>query len=256
MAFYDVVARYFDISLGLKRDYVRESEFVDQIFSNYGGISKVLDIGCGTGNHAIELGKRGYKVIGIDKSREMIRVAKKKLEDRKVDVEFKVMDMLKMRFKERFDGAILMFSSLLHVGSLGNIKKVVKRLADIVRYNGIIIVDVPNFNYKRKYYGYRHINVESELHQESFELLVVSRTTFNRKYYCKDYNFFVRENGKIREIKGGFKEFIASKEQLEEIFEANNLVIENVYGNFNFEKCDEEHPRIIFVLRNNNVGKY
>ncbi|MCD4783772.1 MAG: class I SAM-dependent methyltransferase, partial [Candidatus Eremiobacteraeota bacterium] len=39
---------------------------------------KIIDIGCGTGRHSIELTKRGYKVTGIDLSESQLERAKEK----------------------------------------------------------------------------------------------------------------------------------------------------------------------------------
>jgi 2-polyprenyl-3-methyl-5-hydroxy-6-metoxy-1,4-benzoquinol methylase len=39
---------------------------------------KILDIGCGTGRHSIELAKRGYRITGIDLSESQLKMAKEK----------------------------------------------------------------------------------------------------------------------------------------------------------------------------------
>ncbi|WP_132029753.1 class I SAM-dependent methyltransferase, partial [Keratinibaculum paraultunense] len=39
---------------------------------------KVLDVGCGTGNFSIKLAKMGCEVVGIDVSKEMLKVAEEK----------------------------------------------------------------------------------------------------------------------------------------------------------------------------------
>ena len=41
---------------------------------------KILDVGCGTGRHTIELSKRGYNVTGIDLSESQLARAKEKAE--------------------------------------------------------------------------------------------------------------------------------------------------------------------------------
>jgi SAM-dependent methyltransferase len=42
------------------------------------GVSSVLDAGCGTGRVAIELARRGFEVVGIDRDPEFMRLARQK----------------------------------------------------------------------------------------------------------------------------------------------------------------------------------
>jgi demethylmenaquinone methyltransferase/2-methoxy-6-polyprenyl-1,4-benzoquinol methylase/phosphoethanolamine N-methyltransferase len=51
---------------------------------------RVLDVGCGTGTLALELGARGGEVFGVDASPEMIDVARRKAAKRHAAVEFEV----------------------------------------------------------------------------------------------------------------------------------------------------------------------
>ena len=59
----------------------RWTEVANNIVEKYKleGNVKILDIGCGTGEHTLELLKKGYKVTGVDLSNEMLKIAKKKL---------------------------------------------------------------------------------------------------------------------------------------------------------------------------------
>ncbi len=62
------------------KDYEAECDLIEEVFRKYGNgrISTILDLGCGTGNHAIPLASRGYHVTGIDISEDMITHAQKK----------------------------------------------------------------------------------------------------------------------------------------------------------------------------------
>lgn len=69
--------RFFDAHAPIYEDNVftkntlREVDFLlDELQLSPGG--SVLDVGCGTGRHAIELAKRGYSVTGLDLSSEML----------------------------------------------------------------------------------------------------------------------------------------------------------------------------------------
>ncbi len=68
---------------------------------------RILDIGCGTGRHSIELAKRGYSVTGIDLSLTQINRAKEKAAEQKVKVNFSTGDARNLPFENEFDLAIM-----------------------------------------------------------------------------------------------------------------------------------------------------
>jgi len=67
----------------------------------------ILDIGCGTGRHAIELARRGYTVTGIDLSESQLQHARKKARGSGVKIDFLKMDARDFSFNEPFDAAIM-----------------------------------------------------------------------------------------------------------------------------------------------------
>ncbi len=69
---------------------------------------KILDVGCGTGRHAIELAKRGYKVTGIDLSKAQIERAIEKAAKEGVEVGFFVQDARNLTFEAEFDVALML----------------------------------------------------------------------------------------------------------------------------------------------------
>jgi 2-polyprenyl-3-methyl-5-hydroxy-6-metoxy-1,4-benzoquinol methylase len=68
---------------------------------------RVLDIGCGSGRHAIELARRGYRVTGIDLSDGQLRRAREKAKAAGVAVDFQRHDATQPHFKQEFDAAIM-----------------------------------------------------------------------------------------------------------------------------------------------------
>ena len=68
---------------------------------------RILDVGCGTGRHAIELARRGYTVTGIDLSEAQLARAREKAREAGVAVEFLRRDARDFRFDTPFDLVIM-----------------------------------------------------------------------------------------------------------------------------------------------------
>lgn len=85
-----------------------ECDFIE-IEANKNKQLRILDIGCGTGRHTIELAKRGYKnIIGIDLSASQISRAKEKARAEKVEIDFRVADARNLPFNSEFDLIIML----------------------------------------------------------------------------------------------------------------------------------------------------
>lgn len=84
-----------------------ECDFIEKEIS-YNKQVKIIDIGCGTGRHSIELTKRGYKVTGIDLSESQLKTAKEKAKAQNLNIDFQKQDARMMSFKNEFDLAIML----------------------------------------------------------------------------------------------------------------------------------------------------
>lgn len=69
---------------------------------------KILDVGCGTGRHSIELTKRGYSVTGIDLSPSQLQRAKDKAKSENLIIDFQQQDARNLTFNHEFDAAIML----------------------------------------------------------------------------------------------------------------------------------------------------
>ena len=80
---------------------VTEVDFIESQIE-FDSTRKILDVGCGTGRHAIELAKRGYQVTGIDLSEDQLKRAKEKAESEGVEVTFLQGDARDFSFDEPY----------------------------------------------------------------------------------------------------------------------------------------------------------
>lgn len=84
----------------------KEVDFVEKEI-NHNKKIKILDIGCGTGRHAIELAKRGYSVTGVDLSESMIKKAGENAAKEDLDIDFRKADARNLPFEKDFDLVIM-----------------------------------------------------------------------------------------------------------------------------------------------------
>jgi SAM-dependent methyltransferase len=113
MSFGEFYASTYD-RLYSEKPYALEASFVlDRLRRSGIPISDVLEFGCGTGRHAVELAKQGVAIEGIDISPSMVAIAKERVETLSGDIRsrlsFSVGDARSMRLERVFDAAIFLF---------------------------------------------------------------------------------------------------------------------------------------------------
>ena len=105
-------ARYYDLIYRDIVDYEGDCDYLERLFHKFGGgarVRTILDLGCGTGNHAIELARRRYTVTGIDLSAAQLREARAKVRGKPLAVKFVLGDMRRFDLRRTVDAAIAMF---------------------------------------------------------------------------------------------------------------------------------------------------
>jgi len=106
-------APWYDL-LYQDKDYAGEVDFVEGRLRDHGIASgKLLDLGCGTGVHAIEFARRGWDVTGIDLSHEMIASAKARAAQAGLSISLRQGDACVAGPERDFDAVV----SLFHVAS-------------------------------------------------------------------------------------------------------------------------------------------
>ncbi len=85
---------------------LNEADFIEKEIQYNKGV-RILDVGCGTGRHAIELAKRGYGVTGIDLSADQVTRANEKARQFGVSVNFYIQDARTISYIGEFDLAIM-----------------------------------------------------------------------------------------------------------------------------------------------------
>ena len=122
-----------------------EASFIEESLGVAPG-AMVLDLACGTGRHAIELTRRGYKMVGFDLSLAMLARAADEASDRTQKLNFVQGDMREMTFENTFDGIYCWNTSFGFFEEEKN-AQVVQRVHKALRPGGQFLLDVVNRDY-------------------------------------------------------------------------------------------------------------
>jgi len=143
-AYLDLIAgrRTKNVKLALKLNLgsvmLIEVPYILELIGDVRG-KRVLDAGCGGGFYSLLLSEKGARVLGIDDSEEMIRIAKGNASGRMLDAEFMVRDVSDLKIEDVVFDLVLSTLVLMDVKELD---KCVSELVRVTRNGGEIIVSV------------------------------------------------------------------------------------------------------------------
>jgi len=129
------------------KDYAAECDLIGRVFQTYGQdfpIRSVLDLGCGTGNHALQLATRGYEVVGVDQSEGMLARAESKAASLSAggSVTFHQEDIRTVDLRQHFDAVLMMFAVFGYQLENIDLLRVLNVARRHLRTGGLLIFDV------------------------------------------------------------------------------------------------------------------
>lgn len=98
----------------------------------------LVDLACGTGNSTVPWARRGLRVVGVDRSEAMLRVARRKSSA----VRWHRQDLTRLRLAERADAATCHFDALNHVLGEADLQRVFDRVARVLVPGGLFQFDL------------------------------------------------------------------------------------------------------------------
>lgn len=138
MGDYGRAADLYDLLyLGMK-DYRAEAEgLAELIRERRPGAHRLLDVGCGTGEHARHLSALGFEVDGVDLESAFVEIAREKCPQGR----FEVADMTVLDLPGRYDVVLSLFSAIGYVRTRDALRRTLVRLAAHLVPGGMVVVD-------------------------------------------------------------------------------------------------------------------
>ena len=142
---YDDFSADYDRFVNWERRLAFELPFIERQLKAVGA-RRVLDAACGTGQHAIELARRGYEVIGADVSEGMIAQAR-----HNASAEVSAPTFVQAGFGHlasaidgTFDAVLCLGNSVPHVLTVDGLAATLRDWASLLRPDGLLLVQSRN----------------------------------------------------------------------------------------------------------------
>lgn len=154
---------------------------------------RILDVGCGTGRHSLELSRRGYDVVGIDLSRSMLNKARETaLREKLGSVQFIECDARNMWFEEEFDLAVCLCEGAFSLMETDEENfQILRSISRALKKNGKLILTAPSAIYSLTHWTDGEFDIVTL--RERFKLETVDDAGNTKIIDCEDRHYTYTE---------------------------------------------------------------
>lgn len=215
---------YYD-ALYQDKDYQKETDLVFKLSRKFGLKSpqKVLEIGCGTGNHTIHLAKIAPYLVAIDIDERMVKLAKAKIpESNSLKIIHTSIEDLK---EDNFDLALAMFNVVTYISKPAELHSFMKGVSHKLVQGAVFVFDCWN--------GVAAIKDPPQVKKgkvdyrgEKIEYSLIPTTNFLNQRVRMDYTLKVTSGKRVRQDSFSFVQMLWTPAQI--IFAAEEAGLEVV----------------------------
>ncbi len=228
MKVFSEYAQYYDL-LNQQKDYNQEVDYIISLLNKFAPNAKhLLELGCGTGMHAINLAEKGYHIIGIDQSQDMIDIALAKLKTPPNSmanlINFNIGDIRTYSINKSFDVALSLFHVISYQVTNHDLQQSFDTVAKHLKPGGVFIFDC--------WYGPAVISDKPCKRNKKFEndKIIINRQATPHNHPTKnqvdvhfDINITDKQTGKSESIKEIHLMRYLFNPEIELLLKMNNL---------------------------------
>lgn len=242
---YNNFAYIYD-KLTLDIEYHKWADYIEKLIrKNKISGKMVLELGCGTGSFGIEMAKRGYEMICLDLSGDMLDRAAEKAAAEGLDILFLNQDMSSFELYGTVDVIICLLDSFNYLTRPVQVQRMLKLVHNYLNPNGLFIFDV-NTKYK-----FENILSDNFFYEIGEDITYIWENEYNSRTGIArfDLTFFVREGQLFRRFEETHFERAYTHEELLEYIGKSGLELVSVYGGLTFKKPGNESQRNFYVCK-------
>ena len=246
MQSYDALSAVYDLFAD-DFDHAKWAEYYRALLRRAGVEAKSLvDAGCGTGRMTVELAREGARVVGVDISEGMLRVAAERLRREGVRAQLAHEDMCRLRVPRPVDAVVCACDGVNYLLSAERVRAFFRAAHAAIRPGGALAFDISSRYKLETLLGDGFFGEE----REEAAYLWQNRLDKKRRVLRMDITFFVREaDGRYRRFQEEHEPRAHSAAELTAWLEAEGFQKVEVFGDQTFDAPGAEEKRIHFLAR-------
>ncbi|MBR6223987.1 MAG: class I SAM-dependent methyltransferase [Lachnospiraceae bacterium] len=231
-------------------------EFIIERLKEYGIVPEkngertiLCDLGCGTGAMTRLLSKKGFDMIGIDNSSDMLDIAREYEYEEENGILYLMQDMREFELYGTVAAIVSSCDSINYVTDPKEMLKVFKLANNYLESEGLFIFDFhPRGYFKR---------LGSQTFAEDREdISFIWDNTYDDRTGINEYNlklFFGREDGLYEKYEETHYQYAYELQTIKELVETAGMELLKVYGGYEDNDANEDSDRIVVIAREKHV---
>lgn len=232
-------------------DYEAFADYMEAINGRLGFTPRsILDLACGTGGSTLPLAARGYRVVGLDLSEEMLTAARDKARRRQLEAEFLQGDMRTFTLPSPVDMTVIFQEGLNYLLSSQDVRRTFKRVYRALTPGGVFAFDLHALPLLPG--GQGEVTVAEE---EQFTLI------WQSSYHSREAlweialtGFIQKDSGLYERFKETHRERHYTPEEITRLLKEEGFSLEGIYKAFTFDE-DLSARRLYVVARKGEGGR-
>ncbi len=243
---YRAIAAHYD-AFTPDVDRARWATFLENLLKKHGCKPKmVLDLACGTGEIACEFAKRGYDVLGVDASREMLSIAADKAKGLANPPFFIHQRMEKLKLLKKVDAVVSCLDSINYLASKKTLHTTFLRVGRSLKPDGLFIFDINTPHKFKILHGQTYI-------RENQNAFCAWQPEYNEKSRTAKFyvNIFTQTSGGLYERSLEFhRQRAHSHREIARALADARMKIVGIYGELTYKKPGGRDERVFYVVKN------
>ncbi len=229
-------------------DYEQWIDYIEH-FLDKNLISKkdrILELACGTGNITVPLSKKGYELIAIDRSIEMLSQAQQKAVALNLTIEFYQQDMLNLQVQELYKTILCLCDGINYILDLKDLRAFFQKVYSLLREGGVFIFDIST------YYKLKEVLGGNTYGEDLGDITYLWENFFSEEEETveMDLTFFqINRNGFYEKHKEFHIQKAYRHQELQSLLKETGFSSVESYHDLSFNQPRENSHRIFFVCR-------